>query len=193
MSDPSDDRRGWPPIVWACLALPLWATATILVSELHNVLSAIAQAPLDTRTPPTGDPALVAILSIAQPICLVVVLQGIVQHTFHTTLPVRGAVIATLGVAAVFGFGAAFRTVPLLLLPAWLYAQSRTLAPAMASLLPGGIATSLEAMGVGIGVAGFDRISLDAQWQPLWFNALGLGLLIVGLLPLIRVFTTEQR
>lgn len=260
MSDPSPERRPWPPIIWALLAMPLWATgvvlpavlwklktdappdafpyaimlgglivatavllrvdarigpqiprrwlppvtwfplaaavagmgAAIVVSELHNVFASIAGTPLDPRTPPKGDPLIVAALSVAQPICLVIVLQGVVQRAFLSALPARIAAIGTLVAAAFFGFDVAMRAVPMLLLPTWLYVETRSLASPMAALLPAGIATSLEAMGMKMGVAGFDHIAADAQWQPMWFNALGLALLIGGLLPLFHAFSQPE-
>lgn len=257
MSEPNRERRRWPPLLWAALALPLWAAgavlpagiwralggasdpeqlplemlvlgicvattmllaidrrigpegrpgwwapaafvsaafvaglgASILASELHNVLMAITGAPLNTQPPPNAAPITMALLGVVQPICLVIVLQGVVQRTFATIIPEKWAILATLGVGAFFGGGATTRVVPLLVLPGWIFAKGKALVPAIAALMPVGIVTALNALEIGPGIAGFDRTGVDAQWQPIWFNVMGAGLLVIGLRPLLKVWS----
>ena len=254
MSETQPERRRWPPLIWACVAMPLWAAgsmlpvalyvklsgappgtfpfgalltgmcactaillavdarigppgrapwtppaawllgtallagcgATILVSELHNVLMAMTDAAIDTRPKPDGAPAIIALLSVAQPLCLVIVLQGVVQRALHSALPMYWAVAGAMIIGGVFGGGAFLRVAPVFLLPAWLFARTGSLSPSMAALLPAGLFTGLEALGLGLGVPGFDVQGVDAQWQPIWFNVLGGVLLAAGMAPLLR-------
>ena len=76
-----------------------------------------------------------------------------------------------------------------LVLPGWLFARGKSLLPAIAALMPVGITTALNALDLGPGIAGFDRTGPDAQWQPIWFNALGAGLLAVGMQPLLKAWS----
>lgn len=183
-----EGRAHWaPPASWFLgAALMAGCGATILVSELHNVLMAITEASIVERPPPVGTPALIALLSIAQPLCLVIVLQGVVQRALHAALPLHWAIAGTMIIGGVFGGGAFLRVAPVFLLPAWLFAHTGRLAPSMAALLPAGLFTGLEALSLGLGIPGFDLIGVDAQWQPIWFNVLGGVLLAAGVAPLLR-------
>lgn len=182
---------GWRPaahwILGASLAAGLGAA--ILSSELNNVLMAIAGAPANAPPDPRAAPITLALLGLVQPACLVIVLQGVVQRSFDAVIPAKWAIVATLGVAAVFGGGATTRVLPLLVLPAWIFARGRALLPAIAALMPVGIVTALQAFDAGPGISGFDRTGVDAQWQPIWFNALGAGLLALGLHPLLKAWS----
>ena len=181
-------RAAWaPPAPWFLGAALLGGCgATILVSELHNVLMAMSDASIDVRPRPDGAPALIALLSVAQPLCLVIVLQGVVQRALHSALPLRWAIGGAMLIGGVFGGGAFLRVAPVFLLPAWLFARTGRLTPSMAALLPAGLFTGLEALGLGLGIPGFDVVGVDAQWQPIWFNLLGAGMLAAGVAPLMR-------
>lgn len=185
-----EGRPRWaPPAPWFLgAAFMAGCGATILVSELHNVLMAINEAAIIDRPRPEGAPATIALLSVAQPLCLVIVLQGVVQRALHAALPLRWAIGGAMIIGGVFGGGAFLRVAPVFLLPAWLFAHSGRLTPSMAALLPAGMFTGLEALGLGLGVPGFDQVGVDAQWQPIWFNVLGGVLLAAGMAPLLRAF-----
>lgn len=189
-----EGRARWaPPAPWFLgAALMAGCGATILVSELHNVLMAITQAAVIERPKPEGAPALIAALSVARPLCLVVVLQGVVQRALHAALPLKWAIAGAMIIGGVFGGGAFLRVAPVFLLPAWLYAHTGRLTPSMAALLPAGLFTGLEALGLGLGIPGFDVVGVDAQWQPIWFNVVGGVLLAAGMAPLLRALAPSD-
>ncbi|MEZ4466556.1 MAG: hypothetical protein R3F60_26325 [bacterium] len=259
MNGPPDDepRRRWPPLLWAAIALPLWAAiamlpaalvgaatqsrmpplwllipgllfatplilrvdrrvgpetppalvapplawwtaaallagtgATILVSEVGNILLSVrAYSPIVPEGP-TVDPWTAALLGLLQPVCLVAVLHGVVQRALAVRLPASWVVAGTIALGAAFGGGGlAVQFGLLLILPTWLFRHTWALLPSAAAILPQSIIPLLAAAGLAPGIPGFDVTSPDeVLWQPIWFNVLGAVLLAAGVGPLMGAF-----
>lgn len=257
-------RRRWPPLLWAIVALPLWASITllpavvvglatgtqnppawwllpgmlfatplmlridqrvgpvsppalwvppvgwwsaaaflagcgvvILASEVGNILLSTREfVPLGSGEPgPTLTPWETAGLALVNGVCLVGVLQGVVQRALTVRWPRKWALVGTVALGAIFGGGGfAFQFALLLILPVWLFAQTRSLLPSMMALLPHAVPALLEASGLSPGVPGFDLVRADeVLWQPVWFNLLGAGLLAAGMAPLLRALGDEAK
>lgn len=187
------ERPVWAPPANAILASAFLAGvgAAILGSELNNVLQAMVGTPLGDPPAPNVPAISMAILGLLQPICLAIVVHGVVQRACATVLSTRSAIAATLGIGVIFGQGATLQLLPILLLSAWIYGHGKAVLPAAAALMPVGLVTALQAFDLGPGIAGFDRTGADAQWQPIWFNVLGAALLAAGVQPLLRRWTVR--
>ncbi|MBU1430273.1 hypothetical protein KKF91_06850 [Myxococcota bacterium] len=73
------------------------------------------------------------------------------------------------------------------LLPLWLYEKTGSLSLALAAFFPTTGLSALEFFGVQPGIPGFDvTIPNEIVWQPVWFDALGGLLLLVGMAPIIN-------
>lgn len=256
-------RRRWPPVLWAIIALPLWASIALLPAVFVGLATGTTEPPawwlfpgmvfatplllrVDRRVGPESSPALwvppvgwwsgaafvagcgvvilasevgnillsmrdyvplgsgegpklsrfeAAGLALVNAVCLTAVLQGVVQRALGTRWPGRWAMVGTVALGAIFGGGGfAFQFALLLVLPVWLFSQTRTLLPSVAAMLPHAVPPVLDALGLAPGIAGFDRVSRDeVLWQPVWFDVLGAVLVAAGMAPLLRAFGDEAR
>ena len=170
--------------VVAC-ALIMAAGVTIIAKDLGNMglslsggtIKPIASAPVDVS------PVVVACLSsVVYPIAYSLVLVGILARGLLKYLSQYPAILVAIFITLI---GAPFHAWPRLaavtFLPLWLFYQTRSLSLASICYLPATILPLLNALNIGPGIAGFDiedpqRIIL----QPLWFNVIGLVLIVVG-------------
>lgn len=207
-------RPGMPSLGWQGAAPMLFAAmllaglgAAILGSEIDNIVRdrlplLIPAAPIPpsegatvARTIEPGPPLFLALTyGLVVPFSLAVVGYGIVLRNLLAGLPVWFAM----------GFGA-LATVwwrhehPAYWLPwalsaalgAWVYTRSHSVWMGVAALLPQHAVIWLTISGVSPGIPGFDTDpKAVVEFQPVWFDAVGVLCLAVGGFLLIRGFNS---
>lgn len=171
----------WPPLVIAVLGL------SIVMSEVDNGLRSLLPMPdwlMETFARLVGEDRLggLFMLSVVAPVTEEVLFRGIILRGFLTRYPVGSALVLSsvlFGVAhanpwqlvSALGFG---------VLLGWLYYRGRSLWPSLvAHALVNGWPQVLGPLLPTI--PGFNTAPTGPiQFQPWWFDLLGIGLLAVG-------------
>ena len=206
---PGMPTLGWrgaaPPLIGAALVAGLGAA--ILGSEIDNIVRdripllipaaapATPEAGAVARSIVPGPPVFLALTyGLIVPFSLAVVGYGIVLRNLLAGLPVWFAM--AFGALATIWWRHEHPAywLPWVLaaaLGAWVYTRSHSIWMGVAALLPQHAVIWLTVVGVNPGIPGFDTDpKAIVEFQPVWFDAIGVLCLAVGGYLLIRGFTS---
>jgi hypothetical protein len=191
-----------PPTPWILAALLAGVGAAILGSEIDNIVRdrvPLVTAALDPHAPPPGPtltpgPAWLQGLSygLVAPICLAFLGLGITMRNLWTSIP--GWAALTIGALATAwsrhehpAYWLPWMLGPLI--GGWAYARTHSIWLGVAALLPQHAVVWLTVLAIQPGIPGFDTAPRPVvEFQPIWFDAVGVLCLVGGVFWMIRAF-----
>ncbi len=193
---------GRPAAAWVVAALLAGIGAAILGSEIDNIvrdrvpLVTAAVSPQATAPGPTLSPGPAWTMGVSYglvaPVCLAFLGLGITMRNLWTSMP--GWAALTIGALATAWSRHEHPAywLPWMLGPmigGWAYARTHSIWLAVAAMVPQHAVVWLTVLSVAPGIPGFDTPPGHVvEFQPLWFDAIGVFCLAGGVFWMIEAF-----